>query len=389
MKTTFSLILFLCGSLVFAQNKKEVFEVGLFNSLYLDQQFNSANELKNPRQILKSAIHSLEFYEGASLAIDSLNSTGSKIKLTIFDTQSIDGNISSVFEKGKFDKLDLIISQLSGDAFFQLAIIAQELNIPIVNATYPNSKGIQSHPGLFIANPRINRHLEVIHKKITVNWKNANIIWFRRDNQADMQIESLFKSINNNPELNGFKFKTVILKNEMNEVDLSKYYDNFRSNVYVLGSFDENFGLRCVNSLDKIQNKSALHIIGMPGWENLKPLQSNKFKDFQFYYTSAFYIPQEHQFVKQMDNLFTKLMGDKCPQMVIKGYEITYYFCSILAQNGKIKINHFQPSKANKIMTDFDFAPVYLQSKFTEPDFYENRQINFIRLQNGIALPYF
>ncbi len=79
MKTTFSLILFLCGSLVFAQNKKEVFEVGLFNSLYLDQQFNSANELKNPRQILKSAIHSLEFYEGASLAIDSLNSTGSKI----------------------------------------------------------------------------------------------------------------------------------------------------------------------------------------------------------------------------------------------------------------------------------------------------------------------
>jgi ABC-type branched-subunit amino acid transport system substrate-binding protein len=200
MKTTFSLILIFFYSILFAQVKKDVFEVGLFSTLYLDQQFNSSNELNNPRQIFKNALPSLEFYEGASLAIDSLNAAGKQIKLTIFDTQSFDGNISRVFEKGTFEKLDLIISQLSGDAFFQLAIIAQEMNIPIVNATYPNSKGIQSHPGLFITNPRINSHLEVLHKKLTVNWKNANIIWFRRDNQADIQIENLFKNINQNSE---------------------------------------------------------------------------------------------------------------------------------------------------------------------------------------------
>jgi hypothetical protein len=389
MKTTFCLIFIFFYSLIFAQNKKDVFEVGLFSTLYLDQQFNSSNELINPRQIFKNSLHSLEFYEGASLAIDSLNATGSQIKLTIFDTQSIDGNISRVFEKGTFDNLDLIISQLSGEAFFQLAIIAQELNIPIVNATYPNSKGIQSNPGLYIANPRINSHLELIHKKLTVNWKNANIIWFRRDNQADLQIENLFKSINKDIETKKINYRTVILQNELNETDLTKFYDNLKPNVFIMGSFDENFGLKFVNSLPNPQNKTGLHIIGMPNWENLIPLHSTKFKNLQFYYTSAFYYPHAHQFVGQMDDLYTSLMGEKCPPMVLKGYEVTFYFCSILAENGKIKINYHQTPKAHKVMTDFDFAPVFLNNKSNGPDFYENKKINFIRLQNGIALPYF
>lgn len=387
MKTTFSLILFFLYSLIFAQHKKDVFEVGLFSTLYLDQQFNSLNELNNPRQIFKNALPSLEFYEGASLAIDSLNSTGSQIKLNIFDTQSIEGNISRLFEKGTFNKLDLIISQLSGDAFFQLAIIAKELNIPIVNATYPNSKGIESHPGLFIANPRINSHLELIHKKLTVNWKNANITWFRRDNQAEIQIENLFKSINQNTETKRINYRTIILKNEVNETELAKLYDSLKQNVFIIGSFDEMFGLKFVNSLPKQKNRSALHIIGMPNWENVKPLQSHKFKDLNLYYTSAFYVPQEHQFVRQMDHLYTNIMGDKCPSMVIKGYEVTFYFCSMLAQTGKI--NHHQNPRDYTVMTDFDFEPVFLNKQSCLPDFYENKKINFIRLQNGIALPHF
>jgi hypothetical protein len=176
---------------------------------------------------------------------------------------------------------------------------------------------------------------------------------------------------------------------EMNETEMSKFNDNLKQNVFILGSFDEMFGLKFVNSLPNLQQKSGLHIIGMPNWENLIPLQSAKFKDLQLYYTSAFYFPQEHQFVRKMDQLYTGLMGEKCPPMVIKGYEITFYFCSILAQNGKIKINHHQASKAYKVMTDFDFVPIFLNNKSIEPDFYENKKINFIRLQNGIALPYF
>lgn len=389
MKITLTLIFVLLISFIHSQEANSTYEVALFSSLYLDQQFNSSNELINPRQISRNAIASLEFYEGASLAIDSLNTSGKKINLTLFDVQSTNGNISKAFEDGAFDKLDLIIAQVSGDDFFQLAIIAQELDIPIVNATYPNSKGIKENPELFIVNPRINTHLEVINKKIIGNWKSAKIIWFRRENPAEKQLEMLFKSITPGTEKSTPPIKTVVLKNDFEQADIRGFLDTLKSNVWILGSFDDAFAIKFLNTLQGINGKSKLNILGMPNLETLKEIQSAKYRDLSFYYTSAFHAPLESPFIRNMNELFVSTMGVKCPSMTLRGYEITYYFCSILAEYGKVKINQPDTPKGFKILTDFDFSPVYLGKNSGSPDFYENKKIQLIRMLNGVALPYF
>jgi hypothetical protein len=389
MRITLSLIFTLLTSFIYSQEVKSAYEVGLFSSLYLDQQFNESNELINPRQISRNAVASLEFYEGAVLAIDSLNASGKKINLTLFDVQSANGNISKAFEDGVFDRLDMIIAQVSGDDFFQLAIIAQELDIPIINATYPNSKGLKEIPELFIVNPRINTHLEVISKKINGNWKSGNIIWFRRENPAEKQLETLFKSINLETEKNTPPIKTVVLENEFEQSDIQDFLDTLNSNIWILGSFEDAFAIKFLTTLQDINGKSKLNIFGMPNIETLKEIQSAKYRDLPFYYTSAFHAPLESQFIRNMNELFISTMGIRCPPMTLRGYEITYYFCSILAQYGKVKINQTDTPKGFKILTDFDFSPVFLGKNSGQPDFYENRKIQIIRVLNGVALPYF
>jgi ABC-type branched-subunit amino acid transport system substrate-binding protein len=388
MKTTLLLIYLLCAATAVAQEKKSIVEVGLFSSLYLDQYFNYDNELINTRDFPKQALSALEFYEGATLAIDSLNAVGKSVILKLYDVQSYQGNISKAFENGDFDNLDLIIAQVGGNEFFQLAIIAREMNIPIINATYPNTRGITASPNLYIVNPRINVHLELIHQKIGRNWKTANIVWFTKEKAAEKQLENIIGNLNRQQGTNGFRYKTVYLKEDFSISDVSKNFDSTKANVWVLGSFDEAFAAKFASVANNMPRKDKLHLIGMPNWESLKEIQAKQYSSLAIYYTMAFYLPHENLFVRQMDEIFKTSMGIKSPTMALKGFEITYYFCSLLDKYGKIKTG--QPAEAGfKVLTDFDFQPVFLNQTSGEPDFIENKNIKFIRRLNNLALPYF
>ena len=388
MKTTLLLIYLLCAATAVAQEKKSIVEVGLFSSLYLDQYFNYDNELINTRDFPKQALSALEFYEGATLAIDSLNAVGKSVSLNLYDVQSYQGNISKAFENGDFDNLDLIIAQVGGNEFFQLAIIAREMNIPIINATYPNTRGITASPNLYIVNPRINVHLELIHQKIGRNWKAANIVWFTKEKAAEKQLENIIGNLNRQQGTNGFRYKTVYLKEDFSISDVSKNFDSTKANVWVLGSFDEAFAAKFASVANNMPRKDKLHLIGMPNWESLKEIQAKQYSSLAIYYTMAFYLPHENLFVRQMDEIFKTSMGIKSPTMALKGFEITYYFCSLLDKYGKIKTG--QPAEAGfKVLTDFDFQPVFLNQTSGEPDFIENKNIKFIRRLNNLALPYF
>lgn len=387
MKATLLLLLTCCTLFVAAQEKQREIRIGLFSSLYLDQYFNWSGELLNPREFPKKTLPGVEFYEGVSLAVDSLNARGIAARLKVFDVQSLHGNISQAFENGVFDGLDLIIAQLGANEFVQLAVIAQEMNIPLVNATYPNTKGITASPLVYIANPTINTHLSTIQKKLTYSWRKANIIWISKVNEPEKRLENLFKTINSNQGYNSVSYKTVILKDGFLLEDLTKQMDSTKPNVIILGSLEDPFCIKVAKTVTTLLAKNQIHLIGMPNLEGLKELQSKQYAGLPIYFTTAFQVPGENAFVKNMDDQFRSAMGIKCPSMVLKGFELTYYFCSILGQKGKIEIGH-PLEKSFKVMTDFDFKPVFLQANSKTADYFENKNILFMRRLNMVTLPY-
>ncbi|MEY3376859.1 MAG: hypothetical protein RL463_1169, partial [Bacteroidota bacterium] len=109
-----------------AQLGKRTIRVGLLTSFYLDQHFTDSLTLKSPKDFPRLAVPGLEFYEGASLAIDSLNKNGISVKMQVFDLQSQNGNINTLIQNATFEQFDMFIAQTSGAEINQLALIAKE-----------------------------------------------------------------------------------------------------------------------------------------------------------------------------------------------------------------------------------------------------------------------
>jgi len=127
MKKTLLLIciFFSCIHFTVAQKQKQI-RVGLFVSLHLDVNFNQQGDFITPNIFPKKSITGLEFYEGCTLAIDSLNKSGVPVFLYVYDLQSKSRNIKTLISEHIFDSLQMVICQPSGSDFIQLVSICKE-----------------------------------------------------------------------------------------------------------------------------------------------------------------------------------------------------------------------------------------------------------------------
>jgi len=328
------------------------------------------------------AISGLEFYEGAVMAIDSINHSVPKVSMEVFDIQSKTGSILHLFNNNKFDSLDIIIAQTGGSEYLELAQIAKEKNIPMVSATYPNDGGIRESPMVYIANPKINSHIQVIHNQTFKKWPDANIIWFKRSGTADDKIESQFRELNA-VSLFKNKFRTAVLKPEFKMEDLLPFLDTTKTNVLIAGSLDDNFALQFARVISAYPKKGIIQVIGMPGWDGMKEIQGKAYAGIPIYFTTSFNIPSGHQWTTQVDEKIKSITGVKPSISLIKGFELTYYFVSMMAAYGQIKTEGPE-AKPFKVLNDFDFRPVKWAPMSATPDYYENKRIYFIRRLNGV-----
>jgi hypothetical protein len=382
MKKTFLFFIALLGAALAIGQAKKITRVGLFTSLYLDSAFDASGQYKLQNSFPRMAISGLEFYEGAVMAIDSINHSGQKVGMEVFDIQSKTGSIAHLVNNKKIDSLDIIIAQVSGSDYLELAQIAKEKNIPMVSATYPNDGGIRESPMVFIANPKINSHIQVIHNQLFKKWPDANIIWFKSNGLADDKIESQFRELNAASVYRN-KFKTAALNQEFKMEDLLPYLDTTKTNVLIAGSLDDKFALQFARAISAYPKKGIIQVIGMPGWDVMKEIQGKSYAGIPIYFTTAFNIPSGHPWATQIDEKVKSITGIKPSISLIKGFELTFYFINIFSKYGGIKTD-IPEAKSFKVLNDFDFRPIKWSPMSATPDYYENKRIYFVRRLNGV-----
>ncbi|MEN9952251.1 MAG: hypothetical protein RLZZ520_519 [Bacteroidota bacterium] len=368
-----------------AQFGKRTIRVGLLTSLYLDQHFTDSLTLKSPKDFPRLAVPGLEFYEGASLAIDSLNKNGISVKMQVFDLQSENGNINRLIQNATFEQFDIIIAQASGPEINQLALIAKELKIPFVNATHPNDRGIRDNPYFLIANPTLNAHLEFLQQQISNKWSSANIIWIRRQNAVDNKLEESFKEINGKKGIKKIAFNTISVGDLPTIQEISPLIDTTKTNVFIAGSLDDKFGVSLVSALNSYPKKGLLNVVGMPNWENLKEIQLSKFAGLPIYFSSPFYISPTNSWAKEMDDLFKNNIYTKASLSAFKGFELTYYFASVFSKHGRVYVD----DPADVLFTplnDLAFKAVKTKGPEGPVDYFENKKLYLLRRLNGIII---
>jgi hypothetical protein len=358
------------------------YRVGIFAPLYLDSVFSN-NNFKYTDAVPKFIVPSLEFVQGAQIALDSMQLGKENIKASIFDSRSYTEPINVLIKNRKLDSLDLIIGSVKDTDYKLLADFALLKNIPFISVTYPNDGGVTANPFTVIMNSTLKAHCEAIYSYLLQNHGTDLIFLCRKKGTQEDKVAAYFKGLNEQDGRPLLNIKTLVTDSSFTAEALKAKLDSNRQNIIIGGSLDESFAGSLTASCFGLQPAYPITLIGMPNWDAFASLhKKDDFIDFPIHFTSPYYNNKLDNYSKMLMAAYSKKYKIKPSDMAFKGFESVYLFTKLLCKYPKDLINHLN-DKSIKIFCDYNFRPVMLKKENSIPDYLENKHLYFIRLLNG------
>jgi ABC-type branched-subunit amino acid transport system substrate-binding protein len=357
--------------------------IALFAPLYLDSVFDASGNYK-PGKIFPRYLNAgLEFYQGATFALDSLDSENVKLSLKVFDTKNSKQTIFKIADGGGLDSTDIIIGAVSGSEYIDLATIAKEKKIPFVSAIYPNDGGISANPYVIIVNSKLNTHLQAIYNYVLRNFGTNKLVLARRKNPADDRVGDVFKSLNASGSGQVLNMQTFSVNAPQAVKDITSVLDSTRENVIICGSLDDGFAKNLIAVAASLSATYKITLVGMPTWSDFGELTKPELKAIPILYSSAFFNPGvTNTWVDSFTKDYAKATYTNPTETSFRGFELIYFFAHLLTgHQSDIIANLAEPDF--KVLTDFDFKPIHWSKNITTPDYYENKRIYILKSFNG------
>lgn len=381
-----SLIVVLCMASAHAQNESGPgkHKIAIFAPLYLDSAFDGAHEYKYEKNIFPKFINSgLEFYEGARLALDSLNKEGARLEVFVYDTRSATRTLEQQLAGPELADVSLIIAHCSNNEVRLLSQTALQKKIPVINTTVPNDGGTTANPFFVLLNPTLKTQCEGMYRYVQKYYATKPIIVFRRKGTADEAIKTIFDEYGKTTMSVPLKLKYVALADNFTAAELKTYLDSTRTTLCIAGSLDMNFGKKLISQFASIVKQYPVVVMGMPTWDGIREFSKPEFKALPIIYSTPFYNAKTDKISQAISDHFTNTMFAKPSDMVFRGYEATWKFAKLLLKYGN-SLSSNLGNKQDKVFTEFDIQPV-VNKKSKELDYFENKKLYFLKWQDGIV----
>ena len=358
-------------------------KIAIFTPLYIDSAFDNNDEYRYSKNVFPKFINpGLEFYEGAQLALDSLNKEKASLEIFVYDTKSAKVSIQQQLNKAVMDGIELIITNCSSAEVKIFADAGLKKNIPIINVNVPNDGGVIANPFFVVLNPTLRTQCEGIYKYLQKYYSLDRIILFRKKGQLEDRIKTYIDEFGKNTVTVPLLIKYVELTDSFTVNQLKPHLDTISQTICIAGSLDENFGKRLTLQLAalKKQNYQAT-VIGMPTWDGIS-FNKPEYKGIEIIYSTPFYNAKNDKASQSISQRFNKMMFARPSDMVFRGYEVTFRFARMLLQYGNDIASNLG-NKYMKVFTDFDIQPVLNKQNMTL-DYFENKKLYFLKWQDGL-----
>ncbi len=359
------------------------YKIAIFAPLYLDSAFDNSNEYKYAKNVFPKFINpGLEFYEGAQLALDSLNKEGAELEIFIYDTRSTKESIQQQLAKPEIADANLIIAHCSNNEVRLLSETALKRQVPVINTTVPNDAGTTGNPYFIVLNPTLKTQCEGIYRYVQKYHSINPITVFRRKGSADDAIKTLFDDYSKSTVGVPLKLKYVQIDEDATADKLISYLDSMRTNLCIAGRLDMNFGRNLALQLASIAKDYPVTLVGMPTWDAIKDFSKPEYKGIEIIYSTPFYNAKMDKVSQSITTYFSSTMYARPSDMVFRGYETTWKFARLLMKYGKDLPSNLS-SKLDNVFTEFDIQPV-VNKKTMVLDYFENKKLYFVKWEDGI-----
>lgn len=386
MKVRFILIIVFFAALnkLSAQDSTVKQKFAIFAPLYLDSAFDASGEYRYAKNTFPKFINpGLELYEGAKLALDSLNIERARLEVYVYDTRSATETLAQQLSRPEMDSVSFIIAHCSVPEVKQFADEGLKRNIPVINMNMPNDGGVSANPFFIILNPTLRTQCEGIYRHLQKYYSLNPIVVFRKKGQLEDRIKMYFDDFGKNTVAVPLKFKYVELTDSFTLNQLRAHLDTSNQTLCLAGSLDENFGRRLVLQLAALKKQKYQSIImGMPTWDNIRDFNKPEYKGVEINYSTPFYNAKVDKVSTGITNYFNNVMYARPSDMVFRGYEVTWKYARLLMDH-RNDFNSNISSKSHTVFTDYDIQPVLNRQNLTL-DYFENKKLYFLKWQDGV-----
>jgi ABC-type branched-subunit amino acid transport system substrate-binding protein len=380
IRILFVLLLSACLMSAEAQTKRH--KIALFTPLYLDSTFDASGNYRFDKTFPKFLNAGLEFYEGAQLALDSLNKVGAPVEVFVYDSRSKKQSISQQLNSPELADVEMIIAHATGAEARIFADAALKKKIPFISATYPNDAGITNNPYYVILNSTLRTHCEGLYRYLQGKHALDRIVFFTRNGAQEDQVKEYFTEFAKTTSSVPLKIDFRNIGNNFSAQTLKYALDSNRKTICVAGSLDEGFGLKLAQQLSSLKSTYPLAVVGMPTWDNFN-LAKPEFKNTEIIYSTPFYYGRPTSLLNNVSATFQDTMHGKPTDMFFRGYETMLRF-GLLLLDAKTDVSSNLTRKGNYIFTPMDIQPVFLNKQTMTLDYFENKKLHFIRVYNGV-----
>lgn len=377
-KTIFLFAMIMLCLQVFAQPQRQ--RIVVFTPVYLDSMFDARGNFRFEKtSIPKYVVPGLEFYQGVQDAIDSLEKRGAPLEVFIYDSRGKE-SLQSQLNKPEVKSAQLIIANTNASETRMIADAALQNKIPFISASFPNDAGISNNPYFVILNTTLQTHVEKIYDFLQKYHSQDNIVYFTRNSVQENQLKSQFLEFSKVTTRKPVNIKFIDLQKNFKATELKKYLDSNKRNVCIAGSLDENFGMSLLREFQALHHTYPLRIIGMPNWDRLN---YSKIANLEIVYSSPFNYNRNTTLESKLFENYNDEMSAKPGELYFRGYESTLRFALLLLDTKK-DISSNITRRGNTVFTSFDIQPVFKDANTMSLDYFENRNLYFIRNFGGM-----
>lgn len=305
----------------------------------------------------------LEFYEGAMLAIDSLQRNGMNIELCVFDASN-QNMINGLLQLDVFREMDLIIGPVYPELQPAVAYFASKNRIPMVSPLASTGNFERYNPYYFKVNPTKEYQVEQTAQYIANEFSNTNFVLLPMDgnsNSSDARLAELGKG-----KLLAARHFSSNSKNLFHEYNFQKQglssvkplLDKAGENVFMIPTDNEAQVSVAVTNLNALAEDYDVVLIGTSNLPKLKSIQTENYHHVRLRYLSPTFVDYTKPLVRRFVGQYRETFSDEPSQFSYQGYDVTYYFLSALYRYGKDFKDCLPGYPMELTQTNFNFKKV-------------------------------
>jgi LysM repeat protein len=310
----------------------------------------------------------LEFYQGALLAIDSLNRLGLNSKVYVFDTMRDTLEVQKILSKPLMKEMDLIIGPFHTELVDKTARFAAENHIFYVSPTALNIESVKNSPYLIQVTTGTMSTVAPTMDIISQQRDSIRVVLIGNKSETDQTLfhayHNKLKTILPDSLISTYQFKVDSLKTP------PEYLQKKKKNVVIVTATDEVFITIIAAHLNASTRDYPVNLYGLSVWTNFINLDPEYLHNVEFRFATPYYIDYTRKEVLRFLQQYRKYYATEpnlnkqgsyslLPvQHAFLGYDILFFFGSAVKLYGKDFghcVSHF---RLPALQSDFHFTKI-------------------------------